>query len=57
VTADASLGTSFEFDFNVAGTTTPVLKLPNVTIIAGHTYSIYVIGLSTGLQGVVVKDD
>jgi hypothetical protein len=57
VTADAALGTSFEFDFNVAGTTTPVLKLPNVTIIAAHTYTIYVIGLSTGLQGVVVKDD
>jgi hypothetical protein len=57
VTADAALGTSFEFDFNIAGTTTPVLKLPNVTIIAGHTYSIYVIGLSKSLQGVVVKDD
>ncbi|HEX7271741.1 MAG TPA: DUF4397 domain-containing protein [Casimicrobiaceae bacterium] len=57
VTADAALGTSFEFDFNVAGTTNPVLKLPNVTIIAAHTYTIYVIGLSTGLQGVVVKDD
>jgi len=57
VTADASLGTSFEFDFNIAGTTTPVLKMPAVTIVAAHTYSIYVIGLSTGLQGVVVKDD
>jgi hypothetical protein len=57
VTADAALGTAYEFDFNLAGTTTPVLKLPNTTIIANHTYSIYVIGLSTGLQGVVVKDD
>jgi hypothetical protein len=56
VTADTTLGTAFEFDFNVAGTTTPVLKMANTTIIGGHTYSIYVIGLSTGLQGVVVKD-
>jgi hypothetical protein len=56
VTADATLGTAFEFDFNLAGTTTPVLKLPNTTIIAAHVYSIYVIGLSTALQGVVVKD-
>jgi hypothetical protein len=56
VTADTTLGTTFEFDFNLAGTTTPVLKMPNTTIIGGHVYSIYVIGLSTGLQGVVVKD-
>jgi hypothetical protein len=57
VTADAALGTAYEFDFNLAGTTTPVLKLPNTTIIAAHTYSIYVIGVATALQGVVVKDD
>jgi hypothetical protein len=57
VTADTTLGTAFEFDFNIAGTTTAVLKMPNTTIIGGHTYSIYVIGLSNGLKGVVVKDD
>ena len=56
VTADTTLGTAFEFDFNVAGTTTPVLKMPNTTIVGGHVYTVYVIGLSTGLQGVVVKD-
>jgi len=57
VTADVTLGTAFEFDFNIAGTTTPVLKLPNTIIVGGHTYSIYLIGVSTGLQGLVVKDD
>jgi hypothetical protein len=57
VTADTTLGTSFEFDFNIAGTTTPALKLPNTTVVGGHTYSIYLIGLSTALQGLVVKDD
>ena len=57
VTADLNLGTAYEFDFNLAGTTTPVLQLKNTTIIATHTYSIYVIGVAAGLQGVVVKDD
>lgn len=57
VTADTTLGTPFEFDFNFAGTTTPALKLPNTIVVGGHTYSVYLIGLSTGLQGLVVKDD
>ena len=57
VTADATIGTAYEFDFNLAGTTTPVLKLPAVTIIAGHTYTVYVMGPSTAPQGVVAKDD
>ena len=56
-TADATVGTAYEFDFNIAGTTTPVLKLPGVVIIAGHTYSIYVLGPSTAPQGVVAQDD
>jgi hypothetical protein len=57
LTADTTIGTPFEFDFNIAGTTTAVLKMPNTTLVGGHTYSIYLIGVSTGLQGVVVKDD
>jgi hypothetical protein len=57
VTADATIGTAYEFDFNLAGTTTPVLKLPAVTIIAGHTYTVYVMGPSNAPQGVVAKDD
>jgi hypothetical protein len=56
-TADATIGTAYEFDFNIANTTTPVLKLPAVALIAGHTYTIYVVGPSTALQGVVAKDD
>ena len=56
-TADGTVGTAYEFDFNVAGTTTPVLKLPGVVIIAGHTYTIYVMGPSTAPQGVVAQDD
>jgi hypothetical protein len=56
-TADATVGTAYEFDFNIAGTTTPVLKLPGVTIIAGHTYTIYVVGPANAPQGVVAQDD
>ncbi len=55
-TADATIGTAYEFDFNIAGTTTPVLKMPGVTIIAGHTYTIYVVGPANAPQGVVAQD-
>jgi Domain of unknown function (DUF4397) len=56
-TADGTIGTAYEFDFNIAGTTTPVLKLPGVVIIAGHTYTVYVVGPSNAPQGVVSQDD
>ncbi|HEX8010677.1 MAG TPA: DUF4397 domain-containing protein [Casimicrobiaceae bacterium] len=57
VTADATTGTSYEFDFNTAGTVTPVLKVPGASIIAGHTYTVYVIGPAAAPVGVVSKDD
>jgi hypothetical protein len=49
-------GTAYEFDFSLAGTTTAVLKLPNVTIAGGSTYTVYVVGPASALQGVVVSD-
>jgi hypothetical protein len=54
--ADAT-GTVYEFDFNVAGTTTPTLMLPGVTLLAGKTYTIYVVGPAASPQGVVSQDD
>ena len=57
VTADAAIGTLYEFDFNIAGTTSVALKLPSVSIIAGHTYTIYVVGAPATPQAVVAKDD
>ena len=57
VTADTTTGTAFEFDFNTAGTVTPVLKMPNTTIIGGHTYTVYVVGPAAAPVGVVSKDD
>ncbi|HEX9277690.1 MAG TPA: DUF4397 domain-containing protein [Vicinamibacterales bacterium] len=50
-------GTAYEFDFNVAGTTTPALMLPNVLIAAGKTYTVYVVGQGAARQGVVVGDN
>ena len=49
-------GTSYRFDFDPAGATTPVLTLPAVTLIAGSIYTIYVMGPATALQGIVVQD-
>lgn len=56
LTADTTVGTTYEFDFNLAGTTNRVLQLP-VTITSGKTYSVYVVGAAAALQGVVVADD
>jgi Domain of unknown function (DUF4397) len=55
LTADPA-GTSYQFDFRLAGTTTTVLTMPAVTLIAGGIYTIYVVGPSTALQGVVTQD-
>jgi len=49
-------GTAYQFDFDLAGTTTPVLTLPAVTLAAGGIYTIYVMGPAGALQGVVVQD-
>ena len=51
-----STGTTYEFDFNVAGSVTPVLMLPGVTLASGKTYTIYVVGSAAALQGVVSND-
>jgi len=50
-------GTIYEFDFNIAGTTTPVLMLPGVTLTSGKTYTVYVVGPAAAPQGVVSEDD
>jgi hypothetical protein len=56
LTADPTVGTAYEFDFNLAGTTNRVLQFP-VTITSGKTYSVYVVGPAAALQGVLVADD
>ncbi|MFI4952034.1 MAG: DUF4397 domain-containing protein [Burkholderiales bacterium] len=55
--AAASTGTNYEFDFNLAGTTSPLLKLPSVLLTAGHTYTIYLTGPGSSLRGTVAQDN
>ena len=54
--AAANTGTGYEFDFNVAGTTTAVLTLTGVVLTSGHKYTIYIAGPNTALQGIVTQD-
>lgn len=57
LTAAASTGTNYEFDFNLAGTTTSLLKLTSVILTAGHTYTIYLAGPGSSLRGIVSQDN
>ncbi len=54
--AAAAGGTTYQFDFDPAGTTTPALTVPGVSLISGGVYTIYVVGLPGALQGIVVQD-
>ena len=55
--ADPDAGTNYEFDFNVAGTSQPSLKLPAVTLFGGKVYTIYVVGTQAALSGIVTADN
>lgn len=55
--ADATLGTTYEFDFNATGSSQTILQLPAVPLVGGHLYTIYVVGPGTALAGVVAEDN
>jgi Domain of unknown function (DUF4397) len=44
-------------DFDIVGTTTVVLSVPEVGLLAGHTYTLYLTGTAGQLAGVLVRDD
>jgi hypothetical protein len=52
-----TVGTSYEFDFNVAGTLQPSLKLPGSYSSAARPYTIYVSGPQAALSGIVTGDN
>ena len=54
---DSITGTTFQFSFNVAGTSQTVLSLPAVTLIGSRTYTIYVAGAGTALSAAVTQDN
>jgi hypothetical protein len=55
--ADPVAGTTYEFDFNVAGTSQSSLKMPGVALFGGKTYTIYVVGPRAALSGVFTGDN
>ncbi|HEY2863855.1 MAG TPA: DUF4397 domain-containing protein [Casimicrobiaceae bacterium] len=55
--ADPSAGTIYEFDFNATGSGQTILKLPSVTLLGGHVYTVYVVGPGIALAGVVAQDN
>jgi hypothetical protein len=57
LTATALSGTAYEFDFNISGTTSVVLKLPGVLLLPGHKYTVYLAGPTSTLQGIVTLDE
>jgi uncharacterized protein DUF4397 len=57
LTAAALTGTAYEFDFNVSGTVTAVLKLPGIVLLPSHKYTVYLAGPTGTLQGIVTQDE
>ncbi len=57
LTASAVTGTPYEFDFNVTGTTSSLLKLTNVVITSPHKYTVYLAGPAGNLVGIVTQDN
>ncbi len=55
--ADPTLGTSYEIDFNVSGSTLTSLSLPAVILTGGKSYSIYLVGPRAALSAVVTQDN
>ena len=48
---------TYTIDFVVAGTTTSLLTLPGVALTAARTYTLYLVGTSGQLAGVLTRDD
>jgi hypothetical protein len=55
--ADPTAGTTYEFDFNVSGSSQASLQLPAVMLLGGHLYTIYVVGSGAALAGAVSQDN
>ena len=48
---------TYTIDFVVAGTATTLLSLPAVALTAARTYTLYLVGTSGQLAGVLTRDD
>jgi Domain of unknown function (DUF4397) len=54
--AAVAAGTTYQFDFDPTGTTTPVLTLPGVSLLASSVYTIYLTGPPGAVQAILVQD-
>jgi len=57
LTADAVTGTTYQFSFNVAGTSQTLLTVPALSRVGGKTYTLYVVGPSNALQAGLTQDN
>ena len=49
---------TYTINFDLAGTTTVVLNMPSVSVTAGRTYTLYLMGTpGSPLTGVLTRDD
>ena len=48
---------TYAINFDLAGTTTVILTLPGVSVSAARTYTLYLVGTSGQLAGVLTRDD
>ena len=48
---------TYAINFDLAGTTTVVLSMPAVAVTAGHTYTLYLVGTTGQLSGLLTRDD
>ena len=48
---------SYQIDFVLAGTATPLLTLPGVAVTAGHTYTLYFTGTAGQFTGLLARDE
>jgi hypothetical protein len=54
---DAALaGTPYQIDFNNAGTTNAVLRIPGLVLTSNHVYTVYLLGSGPTLTGVLTQD-
>ncbi len=52
----APVGTSYQIDFNNAGTTSAVLSVPGLVLASNHVYTVYLLGSGPTLSGVLTQD-
>jgi hypothetical protein len=52
----ASVGTTYQIDFNAAGTTSVALSVPGLVLTSGHVYTVYLLGSGATLAGTLTQD-